>query len=93
MYCHEGRGLKIHCYKQLPAGLSCGQTGGGVYRAAGVLVTVKKKAGLFDLRTYEEVLRGMNLEEPYFFYRHNPGLLNPPLADLLKFLSPGFCAI
>jgi hypothetical protein len=40
----------------------------------------KKKAGLFDLRTYEEVLRGMNLEEPIIFYRHDMGLLNPLLS-------------
>jgi hypothetical protein len=30
----------------------------------------KKKAGRLDLLTYEEVLRGMNLEEPITLYRH-----------------------
>jgi hypothetical protein len=30
----------------------------------------QKKAGRLGLLTYEEVLRGMNLEEPIVLYRH-----------------------
>jgi len=33
-------------------------------------VSGQKKAGRLGLLTYEEVLRGMNLEEPIVLYRH-----------------------
>lgn len=34
-----------------------------------LVFSLKKKQASFDLLTYEEVLRGMNLEEPISTYR------------------------